>query len=159
VSELITHLSDQVASAERLLVNVTAQTDAIRTQDVPALLARLGDIQGELEVRKRLESERDRLIDAAAARRGVARDTIDLEALLDGMPPDAAAQARTMSTHLRKVLARVAQVHGSNRVLIKQELSFVDHLLRVLSGTPQAGYSPAGWAQAHRPVTSVDARA
>ncbi len=57
------------------------------------------------------------------------------------------------------MLAEVAQVHGSNRVLIRQELTFVDHLLRVISGDPQAGYSPGGWAAVPSPVTSVDARA
>jgi hypothetical protein len=160
VTDLIAHLTEQVASAERLLATVTAQTEAIKTQDVPTLLTRLGDVQQELEVRKRLELERDRLIDSAAIRRNVPRDTIDLDALLEGLPADQAARARELSAHLRKVLARVAQVHGSNRVLIRQELTFVDHLLRVLSGTPQAGYSPAGWTSAPRPpVSSVDARA
>jgi hypothetical protein len=160
MSDLISHLGEQIASAERLLASVTAQAEAIKTQDVQMLLARLGDVQAELAVRKRLELERDRLIGAAAVRRQVPREAIDLEALLDGLPADAAAHARQLSAHLRAVLARVAQVHSNNRILIRQELTFVDHLLRVLSGTPQAGYSPGGWtATTHQPVVRVDARA
>jgi hypothetical protein len=159
MTELVTHLEAQISSAERLLATVVAQTEAIKTQDVPELLARLGDVQTELGVRKQLELERERLIQGAAARRGVAPESIDLEALLEGVPPEPATRVRSLSSHLRTVLAQVAQVHGSNRVLIRQELTFVDHLLRVLSGTPQAGYSPGGWASASRPVTSVDARA
>jgi len=159
VTDLIAHLEAQVASADRLLSTVLAQTDAIKTQDLPTLLARLGDVQTELQTRRRLELERDHLIHAAAARLSVAPATVDLEALLDGLPPETVFRARALSAHLRRVLARVAQVHSGNRVLIRQELTFVDHLLRILTGTPQPGYSPAGvWAEAPRPVTSVDAR-
>jgi hypothetical protein len=159
VSELITHLEAQIASAERLLATVLAQTEAIKTQDVPALMARLGDVQAELGVRKQLELDRERLIQAAAARRAVAVTTVDFEALIEGTPPETAGTARMLSTHLRTVLARVAQVHANNRILIRQELTFVDHLVRVLSGTPQPGYSPGGWASTPRTVNSVDARA
>ena len=35
-------------------------------------------------------------------------------------------------------------VDGQNRVLIRQELSFLDHLMRVLSGTPEGAYSAGG---------------
>jgi hypothetical protein len=160
VIDLIAHLEAQVASAERLLATVNAQTEAIKTQDVPTLLARLGDVQSELSLRKALELERDQLINAAAVRRQAPVDTIDLEAMLDGLPPDICARARVLSTQLRSGLARVQQIHVSNRALIRQELTFVDHLLRVLSGVPQAGYSPGGWTtNAPRPVVNVDARA
>ena len=30
-------------------------------------------------------------------------------------------------------------MHDQNRMLVRQELSFLDHLMRVLSGTPQSG--------------------
>ena len=35
-------------------------------------------------------------------------------------------------------------MHDQNRLLVRQELSFLDHLMRVLSGTPQSGYSQSG---------------
>jgi hypothetical protein len=159
VTELIAHLEAQVASAERLLATVVAQTDAIKTQDVPTLMARLGDVQTELGVRKQLELEREHLIRAAAARRAVSPETIDFDALIEGIPAETAGHARSLSTHLRTLLARVAQVHANNRSLIRQELTFVDHLIRVISGIPQAGYSPGGWSTGPRSSTTVDARA
>jgi flagellar biosynthesis/type III secretory pathway chaperone len=160
VSDLLTHLDAQVASAERLLATVNAQTEAIKTQDVQLLLTRLGDVQAELSVRKQLELERDRLIDATAVRLQVPAESVDLEAMLAGAPAEVAERARALSAQLRALLSRVQQVHGSNRALIRQELTFVDHLLRVLSGTPQAGYSPGGWTSTtHRPTVRVDARA
>lgn len=155
---LVEHLETQVASAERLLAIVVAQSEAIKTQDVQGLVARLGDVQTELVTRRQLELERDRLIQATAARLEITTDAVDLDAMLDGAPPVAAEQARSLAARLRAALAEVARVHRSNRVLIRQELTFVDHLLRVLSGIPQAGYSPAGWSTRQRPVTSVDAR-
>lgn len=49
-------------------------------------------------------------------------------------------------------------MHTTNRVLIRQELSFLDHLMRVLSGAPEAGYSPNGWTRAPQSTSAVDAR-
>jgi hypothetical protein len=158
VNDLIVHLEAQVASGKRLLEIVLAQGEAIRIQDVSGLVARLGDVQQELLTRRQLELERDRLIHAAAGRLAATPDTVDLDAMLVGASPIAAEQARTLGVQLRDLMAEVARVHSSNRVLIRQELTFVDHLLRVLSGVPQAGYSPAGWATRQAPVTSVDAR-
>ena len=64
------------------------------------------------------------------------------------------------SAELRWLFSEIALVHAQNRVLIRQELSFLDHLIRVLSGTPQSGYSPFGDAPpAPRVPTVVDARA
>jgi hypothetical protein len=159
VTPLILHLEAQTASAERLLATVVAQTEAIKTQDVPTLIARLGDVQTELGIRRQLELDRERLMHEAAVRNGVPLHAIDFEALISGAPADVAGQARTLSTHLRTVLARVARIHANNRALIRQELTFVDHLIRLVSGIPQAGYSADGWSTPTRPVTSVDARA
>jgi hypothetical protein len=145
MSELIIHLEAQVASAERLLAIVSTQSECIKVQDVQGLLARLGDFQNELFNRRQLELERDRLINTAAARLGI-------------LPDSVAAQARGLGNRLRDTLNTVARAHGRNRALIRQELTFVDHLLRALSGVPQAGYSPAGWSTRQQPVTSVDAR-
>jgi hypothetical protein len=79
--------------------------------------------------------------------------------VLAGSPADEAAHARLLSAELRGVLGEVSRTHDANRVLIRQELSFLDHLIRVMSGAPQAGYSQSGWtAPPPRPRT-VDARA
>ena len=39
-------------------------------------------------------------------------------------------------------------------MLLRQELAFLDHLMRVLSGTPQGGYSPTGWLGTPHPSPS-----
>ena len=64
----------------------------------------------------------------------------------------------TMSAELRGLLTEIGQVHTCNRVLIRQELSFLDHLMRVLSGAPEAGYSQTGWTHAPQTANVVDAR-
>ena len=48
-------------------------------------------------------------------------------------------RARALSAELRGTLSETARIHGQNRVLIRQELAFLDHLMRVLSGTPEGG--------------------
>jgi hypothetical protein len=159
VSGLVPHLEQQVASARRLLRIVLAQGDAIRDQDTEGVLALLADIQTELMTRDRLELERDGILRAAAARLGISLDQVDLEAVLAVAPPHEGDRARALSAELRGLLQEVERTHDTNRVLIRQELSFLAHLMRVLSGTPSAGYSATGWQAAPQAVRSVDARA
>jgi flagellar biosynthesis/type III secretory pathway chaperone len=157
---LLEHLERQLQSARRLLRIVIAQRDAIRKQDVETVLAQLGEVQTEMALRMQLETERDELIDNAGRHLGVAPETIDLEALAGLVPADEADELREKSTELRGLFSEIALVHAQNRVLIRQELSFLDHLIRVLSGTPQSGYSPFGDRPASpRVSTVVDARA
>jgi hypothetical protein len=63
-----------------------------------------------------------------------------------------------MSAELRGLLVEIGKVHSVNRVLIRQELSFLDHLMRLLSGAPQAGYSATGWTNAPQSANVVNAR-
>jgi hypothetical protein len=159
VSRLLEHLGRQVASSRRLLEIVILQRDAIRRQDVDTVLASLADVHAEMGFRARLEQERDGLLAEAAEQRGAAPDTLDLDDLLAGRPPAECLQARTMSAELRGLIVEVGRIHDQNRVLIRQELTFLDHLMRVLSGTPQGGYSPTGWLREPQAATVVDARA
>ena len=156
---LLEHIDRQIVSSQRLLQSVLAQRDAIRRQDTEALLARLGDIQTEMANRIQLERERDMLLTAAAQRLGVSSEAIDLEAILALVDPAEAERARAKSAELRGLIAEIGRVHGQNRVLLRQELSFLDHLLRVLSGQPQGGYTPGGWSQTPQTVQTIDARA
>jgi flagellar biosynthesis/type III secretory pathway chaperone len=157
---LLEHLDRQLASARRLLRIVLAQRDAIRRQDVETVLAQLGEVQTEMAVRTQLENERDALIEDAGRHLGMAPETIDLDALAGLVPPGDAEELRERSAELRGLFSEIALVHAQNRVLIRQELSFLDHLIRVLSGTPQSGYSPFGPTPAPpRISTVVDARA
>jgi len=160
VSRLLDHLERQVESSRRLLELVLDQNAAIRDQDVWRLLGSLGEVQAEMAYRARLEAEREELLLAAAAERGAAPETLDLEALLAGTAADEAARARERSAELLGLVTEVERVHAQNRVLVRQELAFLDHLMRALSGTPRAGYSPSGWT-AVPPLAAgaVDARA
>jgi hypothetical protein len=85
---------------------------------------------------------------------------VTLESILVLVPQAEANQARELSAELRGLLAEIARVHAQNRVLIRQELAFLDHLMRVLTGVPQAGYSPFGdGSAAPQPNNLVDMRA
>jgi hypothetical protein len=148
VTGLIDHLERQLASAQRLLQTVISQRDAIRAQDVEGVLARLAEVQQEMGRRMQLERERDVLLDqASTALRRPASD-LTLEMILVLVPAGDAVRARTLSAELRGTLSETARIHGQNRVLIRQELAFLDHLMRVLSGTPEGAYSAAGGSSA-----------
>jgi hypothetical protein len=155
---LLDHLDRQLQSSRRLLAVVLAQGEAIRAQDVEGVLARLGEVQAEMVRRAQIEQERDLIVRTAAARLGCSPEAVTLDAMVAGLPPAEAQQARDMSAELRGLLAEIARMHGQNRVLIRQELSFLDHLMRVLSGAPQGGYTPVGHAPARQAASIFDAR-
>jgi hypothetical protein len=159
VSRLIDHLQRQLESSRRLLEIVLLQRESIRKQDVEAVLASLTDVQAEMSYRARLEAERDAILRDAAIGSGAAPETLDLEAVLAAVPVPEASQARALSAELRGLISEVGRIHDQNRLLLRQELTFLDHLMRVMSGTPQAGYSPAGWTSTRHTTTVVDARA
>jgi hypothetical protein len=159
VTQLIEHMQRQLLSSRRLLEIVLSQNGAIRRQDVESVLASLADLQAEMGYRARLEVERGNILASAATRYGVAPDAVDLEMMLRDSAPAEAAQARALSAELLGLITETGRLHDQNRVLLRQELTFLDHLMRVMSGTPQAGYSPTGWTTARQAATVVDARA
>jgi len=159
MSTVVAHLERQVASSRRLLGIVLAQSEAIREQDVEGVLARLSDVQIEMAVRNRLELERDGILREAGARLGVSPEQVDLEGVLVDAPPAEAESARRLSAELRGLLLETQRTHEQNRVLIRQELSFLSHLMSVMSGAPRAGYSADGWTATPQAVRAVDARA
>jgi hypothetical protein len=159
VSAIVEHLEQQVQSSRRMLGVVLAQGQAIRKQDVETVLARLGDVQIEMANQQRLEIQREALLRDAALRLGTPASRLDLDQMLDGAPPEEAAAARALSAELQGLVIEIGSVHDQNRVLMRQELTFLNHLMRVLSGTPQGGYSPSGWRAAPQTMNVVDARA
>ena len=159
MNALLEHLAKQIRSAQRLLEIVIAQGAAIRRRDVEGVLARLGDVQVEMAHRHRLELERDELLRQAGAALGCAPDSVDLEAMLALVPADVGDVARRRSAELKGLLREVGRMHDQNRVLIRQELAFLDHLMRVLADAPQAGYSATGFTSAPQSTNVVDARA
>jgi hypothetical protein len=50
--------------------------------------------------------------------------------------------ARERSAELRGLLAEIGREHAINRALMRQELAFLDHLMRELGAEPDTGYAP-----------------
>lgn len=129
------HLEVQLASARRLLDLVLRQGAAIRDRDVEAVMARLAEMKAEMGTREMLEQERTALIGRAAGRLGVAPAEVTLSALCGLCGPEEAERLNARSAELRGLLAEIAREHGINRALMRQELSFLDHLVRLI-GAP-----------------------
>jgi FlgN protein len=157
--DMLTHLGRQVESARRLLGIVLGQTAAIRERDVEGVLVKLAELQGELVHRGQLEQEREQLIKEAALRLGMAPADVDLDAMLTLDPQTDAQRARALSAELKGLVSETARVHDQNRLLVRQELSFLDHLMRVLSGAPQSGYSASGLSSSPQLTNAVNAHA
>jgi hypothetical protein len=159
VSAVLSQLEQQVACTRRMLGIVLAQGEAIRRQDVEAVLARLADVQVEMVSRHGLEVERDALIAETAHHLGLRSEDITFEHLLLGLDATNAARARALSAELQGLVLETSRVHQQNQILIRQELAFLSHLMSLMSGSPQAGYLPGGWAPTQQPGHTVDARA
>jgi hypothetical protein len=158
VKGLVEHLERQLESNRRLLQIVLAQGEAIKVQDVQTVLARLADVQHEMLKRAQIERERDGLLQTAAQVLRVPADQVSLDMLLTLTPEPTATRVRALSAELKGLLAEVARIHRQNRVLIRQELLFLDHLMRVMSGAPQAGYTAVGHTTSTQPANLVDLR-
>jgi hypothetical protein len=122
------------------------------------VIERLREIELELGERRRLETEREALIDRAAALLAVPAGDVDLEVLVALGPPEEADAARRSSAELKGIIGEIERRHIENRVLVGQELAFLDHLMRAIAGTPQGGYT---LTQAASPVfaSTLDSRA
>ena len=142
-SDVLRHLDAQIASARRLLDAVLRQGAAIRNRDVDAVLARLGEMQAEMERRSTLERDRVRLLTQAGSGLNIPAHEVTLEALAQLLHPHEAQAAKSRSAELRGLLAEVQREHIVNRALMRQELSFLSHLTRQLGvDTEDVGYRP-----------------
>jgi hypothetical protein len=157
-SAVLQHLEVQIASARRLYGSILAQGTAIRARDVEAVLARLTEVKTEMSQRAKLEEQRTNLLVRAGLSLGVAAPQVTLDAMTMLMPANEAARARQRSAELRGLLAEIAREHGINRALMRQELSFLDHLVRLIGQEPDTGYRPGG-AEAAPSYRVVDAQA
>ena len=162
-AELLVHLDAQIASARQLLRLVLAQGAAIRERDTDAVLARLAEIQSEMGRRTALEMERTGLLQRAGAALGVPATNVTLERLCTLVTPGAAQAAMERSAELRGLLAEIAREHGINRALMRQELTFLSHLTRLIGAEPEAGYRPPGsnpaGAPSSQPYRALDLQA
>jgi hypothetical protein len=142
--DVLAHLDAQVASAARLLEIVRAQGAAIRRRDVDAVVRHVAAFQAELERRTRVEEDRARLLARAGAALGLAPGTVTLTQLATLMDAAAAQLAQARSGELQRLLGELTREHGCNQALMRQELSFLDHLLRLVDPTPSIAYAPGG---------------
>jgi len=150
---LIAHLDDQLASTRALLQLVLTQTAAIRDRDVDTVLAVIGEIQGEMERRAGLERIRAELLGRAGQHLGVPAHVVTLDAICTLIAPPEAAAARERSAELRGLLGEVGRQHQANRILMRQELAFLEHLTRLLGGEEHGAYAPPGAGAPVHPAT------
>jgi hypothetical protein len=140
--DVVAHLDAQIASAQRLLDAVLRQGQAIRARHVEEVLGRLTDIQGEMGRRAALEAHRAAILGTAGSALGIPPHTVTLEALSHLLAPAQATVAAERSAQLRGLLAEITREHAINRALMRQELAFLDHLMRELGGELDTGYAP-----------------
>jgi hypothetical protein len=144
---VLAHLEVQIASARRLLASILAQGAAIRSRDVEAVLGHLASVKTEMGLRGELEEQRTNLLVRAGIALGVPAPQVTLDAMTTLMPANEAARARQRSAELRGLLGEIAREHGINRALMRQELAFLDHLVRLIGQEPETGYRPGGNGQ------------
>ena len=72
-------------------------------------------------------------------RLGVEPIDVGLPALAGLAAPAEQERLLTRSAELRGLLAEIAREHGINRALMRQELTFLDHLLRVSGEESEPG--------------------
>lgn len=142
--DVLAHLDAQLESARRLLSIVLDQGAAIRRRDVKEVVTQTGLLQVELQRRTLIERDRMRLLERAGLLLGVAPGAITIGMLDSVMDPPRAPQARSRSAELRGLLEEVQREHHVNRVLMSQELAFLDHLLRLADADRNLGYDSAG---------------
>lgn len=143
-ADVLAHLKVQIASARRLLGSILAQGTAIRARDVESVLARLAEVKTEMNLRGSLEEQRTNLLVRAGIALGVPAPQVTLDAMTMLMPANEVARARQRSAELRGLLAEIAREHGINRALMRQELAFLDHLVRLIGQEPDTGYKRGG---------------
>jgi FlgN protein len=154
---ILAHLDAQLVSGRRLLDLVLKQSVAVRDRDPEVVLACVAEIQGEMERRGRLERERTQLLAHAAVHANVPAHEIDLELLTTLVSDQHADAARAKSAELRGLLAEIAREHLVNRALMRQELSFLDHLTRLIGAEEPTGYQPTPRAPSPHRVLDLQA--
>jgi FlgN protein len=141
-SEILSHLAIQLGSARRMLAIVLEQATAIRQRQVPAIVRLAGALQAEMHRREVIEIERTELMRRVAIKLDVSANDVTMTMLTQVMDEDAVAIAMSSTAELRGMLDDIQREHDTNRALMRQELAFLDHLLR-LAGSA-GGYDSAG---------------
>jgi hypothetical protein len=142
--DVIIHFGTQLTSARRILQIVLEQGAAIRTRQVQIVVSLTGLLQAELQRRATIESQRVRLLERAGVMLGVAPSAVSIALLITVLDPEGVQEASLLAAELRGLLEEVQREHHVNRVLMNQELAFLDHLLRLSDSDRQLGYDAAG---------------
>jgi hypothetical protein len=150
---VLDHLGAQIASARRLLELTIQQGAAIRGRDVDRVVRKLQDIKVEGGRRERLEIERSVLLARAGAALGKPADDVKLDDIATLLAPEEAQEAQARSSELRALLGELQRETQLNRALMRQELSFLDHLLKLAGHPSEPGYRPTG----EQPLTGTNA--
>lgn len=147
VQHLVAHLDEQLRSVHRLRTAVDDLGGAIRARDVAAVLRHTGTLEAETTFRTTLEDRRATLLRRGAAMLGVLPHEVSVAGLCALVDPEHAAPALRRSDALMQAMEDVAREHRTNRTLMQQELSFLDHLLRLGGVPPEPTYEPPGDAR------------
>lgn len=153
--DTLAHLEAQLGSARFLLDLILQQGRAIRARDVDTVLRLLAQIQAEVERRTHLEAARTDLLSRAGRALGLPAGSVTLKQLAALMAPAEAQVALDRSAQLTGLLGEVAREHGVNRALMRQELTFLSHLTRLIGGEPESGYRPPGAPSTTAPAASA----
>jgi sugar phosphate isomerase/epimerase len=92
-----------------------------------------------MAARESLERERTELIRRAAVRLEVEPVAVSLPALASLAAPAEQERLLARSAELCGLLAEIAREHGINRALMRQELTFLDHLMRISGEESEPG--------------------
>lgn len=142
VDHLVAHLDEQLRSVARLREAVDGLGVAIRDRDVTGVLHHTGTLEAETTFRTTLEARRTALLRRGSALLGIDPWDVSVADLCAVVDPEQAALARSRSDELQAAMEDVAREHRTNRTLMQQELSFLDHLLRLGGVPPEPTYEP-----------------
>jgi hypothetical protein len=135
IEDLLAHLDVQLASARRMRQIVLEQASAIRRRAVRQVVATTGELQVEMHRRELIERDRMRLMERAGHLLGLAPAAVGFSGVAALMDPASASIAQGRTDELRGLLAEIEREHELNRLLMAQELSFLDHLLGLAGGS------------------------
>jgi hypothetical protein len=147
-NDVLAHLDAQIASSARLLEIVLAQHEAIELRDVDAVVREVSAFQAEFQRRARVEDERSRLLNRAAAMLGLSPAEVTVTRMTMLMAPHQAQIAQQRSAELQRLLDELTRQHALNQQLMRQELAFLDHLLNVIEPVSALGYESGGTVNA-----------
>jgi hypothetical protein len=153
----LAHLTKQLESAHRMLAVVHEQGAAIRRRDVQNVVRLAGALQVEMHRREVVEGERERLFGRAADSLGLDADRVGLHSFEELMGYEAGLLSRARVFELTSILGEIQREHQTNRVLMAQEMAFLDYLLR-LAGSGGSGAYDSGAVDSMRSGVNTHTR-